>query len=156
MKTAFLFSEKSKCVSHRVGSVIVKDKRIIVTGYNGTPPDLPNCNQIFNVNKFNREDHHKWSKDNECHSEINILAFSAKHAVNTNEADMYVTISPCNDCLKAIIMAGIKNVYYLFKYDRDTLNPILLQKINVVEVPGAEELKEWVYKNNLLFVSKGK
>ena len=47
MKTAFLFAEQSKCVSHHVGAVIVKNNRIISTGVNGTPPDLPNCCDIF-------------------------------------------------------------------------------------------------------------
>ena len=154
MKTAFLFASKSKCVSHHVGAVIVKDKRIIACGYNGTPPGVKNCNEVFDANGFNREEHHKWSRNIEIHSESNCIAYSAKHGLNIEGSDMYVTISPCNECLKLIIMSGIKNVYYLFKYDKDTLNPDLIQKINVQEVPDAEELKEWVVKNNLLFVSK--
>lgn len=154
MKTAFLFSEKSRCVSHHVGCVIVKDGRIISSGINGTPPGLPNCCEVFDINGFDREEHHIWSKNNEVHSEANSIAFSAKNDINIEGSTMYVTISPCNECLKLIIMAGIKNVYYLFKYDKDTLNPVLLQNIKVEEIPNAEEIKEWVFKNNLLFVSK--
>jgi len=156
MKTAFEFSSKSKCVSHHVGAVIVKDDRIIITGYNGTPKGLPNCCDVFDKNDFIREEHHYWSKDNEIHAEMNAVAFAAKHNVEIDGCDIYVTISPCNDCLKNLVPTGIKNIYYLYLYDKSTLNPELLKRINVQEVPGAEAIKEWVNKNNLLYISKGK
>ena len=154
MKTAFLFADESKCVSHHVGAVIVKDKRIISIGYNGSPPDLPNCCEIFDKDNFDREDHHKWSKDNEIHAEMNALAFAAKTNIETEGADMYITLSPCNDCLKNISMTGIKNVYYLYLYDKIDLNPALLKVVNVQEVPGADTIKEWVEMNNLSYTPK--
>lgn len=153
MKTAFLFAEKSHCVSHHVGAVIVKNGRIIATGYNGTPEGLGNCDNTFDPNHFNREAHHIWSNNNEIHAEMNSIAFAAKNDVNIDGADMYVTISPCNECLKNAIPSGIKNIYFLYLYDKINLNPILLKKINVQEVPGAEEIKEFVEKNNLLYIS---
>jgi dCMP deaminase len=156
MKTAFLFAEKSHCVSHHVGAVIVKNGRIIVTGYNGTPEDLPNCDEVFDKENFDREAHHLWSKDNEIHAEMNTISFAAKNDVNTDGADMYVTISPCNECLKNAIPAGIKNIYYLYLYDKINLNPILLKKVNVMEVPGAKEIKEFVERNNLLYISSSR
>jgi len=153
MKTAFIFAAKSHCVSHHVGAVIVKDKRIVVTGINGTPEDLPNCDEVFDKNNFDREAHHIWSKDNEVHAEMNALTYASKHGnIETRDADMYVTISPCNDCLKNAIPAGIKNIYYLYLYDKVKLNPALLKKINVQQVPGAEEIMEFVKLNNLLYV----
>lgn len=151
MKTAFLVASKSHCVSHHVGAVIVKDKRIITIGYNGTPPGLPNCSEHFDSLNFDREEHHKWSKDHEIHAEMNAIAFAAKHDVQVDGCDIYVTISPCNDCLKNLCMTGIKNVYYLYLYDKIDLNPELLKIVNVKEVPGAEEIKEFVEKNNLLY-----
>jgi dCMP deaminase len=154
MKTAFLFAQKSHCVSHHVGAVIVRNGRIIATGYNGTPSDLPNCDEVFDPNHFDRETHHKWSRDNEIHAEMNSLAFAAKYEVITDGADLYVTISPCNDCLKNCIPAGIKNIYYLYLYDRIDLNQMLLRKINVLEVPGAEGIKKFVEKNDLLYKPK--
>jgi dCMP deaminase len=153
MLTAFLFAKKSHCVSHHVGCVIVKDKRIIVTGINGTPEGLGNCDNHFDPNNFDRETHHLWSKDNEVHAEMNALTYAAKHGnIETNGADMYVTISPCNDCLKNAIPAGIKNIYYLYLYDKIELNPALLKKIHVQQVPDAEEIMEFVKLNNLLYV----
>lgn len=153
IKTAFLLAENSNCVSHHVGAVIVKDNRIISMGYNGAPPGLPNCSDIFNKTDFIREEHSKWSADNEIHAEMNALMFAAKHNVEVDGCDLYATISPCNDCLKNITMSGIKNVYYLYKYDRVKMNTILLRKVNVEEVPNAENLKKWVEKNNLLYTS---
>jgi len=123
-------------------------------GYNGAPPGLPNCCNVFNKNKFDPIEHSKWSSDNEVHAEMNAIAFAAKHNVEVDECDMYVTISPCNECLKNISMTGIKNIYYLYLYDRVKLNPILLQKVNVEEVRGAKELKEWVKKFDLLYIPK--
>jgi dCMP deaminase len=156
MKTAFLFAEKSHCVSYHVGTVIVKNGRIIVTGINGTPEDLPNCDEVFDKENFDREAHHIWSKDNEIHAEMNAISFAAKNDVNTDGADMYVTISPCNECLKNAIPAGIKNIYYLYLYDKINLNPALLKKVNVMEVPGAEEIKKFVEANNLLYISSSR
>lgn len=152
MKTAFLFAEKSKCVSHHVGAVIVKGDRIISVGYNGTPPGMPNCSDVFVPANFDREEHHKWSSDNEIHAEMNAISFAAKTNIETDGADMYVTISPCNYCLKNITMTGIKNVYYLYPYDGSEINPELLKNVNVQEVPGAPEIKAWVDRNDLLYV----
>ena len=154
MKTAFQFAKKSHCVSHHVGAVIVKDNRIIVTGMNGTPEGLPNCDEVFDKDGFDREAHHHWSKDNEIHAEMNAIGFAAKHNVEVEGADMYVTISPCKECLKNICATGIKNIYYLYLYDKVDLNPTLLKKVNVQEAPGAEEIKEYVEKNNLIYIPK--
>jgi dCMP deaminase len=144
MQTAILFADESKCVSKHVGAVVVRDGRIISTGYNGSPPDLPNCCEVFDPENFDREEHHVWSKDNEIHAEMNATGFSAKHNVEMDGCDLYVTMSPCNDCLKNLTATGIKNIYYLYLYDKVTLNPALLKKINVQEVPGAKELKKFV------------
>lgn len=154
MKTAFLFASKSKCVSHHVGAVIVKNERIISVGYNGTPPGLKNCCEIFDATNFDRAKHSIWSKDNEIHAEMNALMYASKTNIETDGADVYVTISPCNDCLKNLTASGIKNVFYLYLYDGSILNPELLKKINVQEVPGAKEIKLWIEKNNLYYVSK--
>jgi len=151
IKTAFIFAEESKCVSYHVGAVVVKNNRIISTGINGSPPNLPNCCDLFDKDNFDREEHSKWSDDNEIHGEMNAILFAAKKGESIDGCDLYTTVSPCNECLKNITMTGIKNVYYLYLYDRIKLNPILLKKVNVQEVPNAEELKKWVEKFGLLY-----
>lgn len=151
MKTAFLFASHSKCVSHHVGAVIVKNKRIISVGYNGTPPGLPNCCEVFDKDNFDPVVHRSWQKVNEIHAEMNALAFAAKQGDNIDGCDLYVTVSPCEDCLKNLSVAGIKNIYYLYLYDVE-LNPAILEIIKVQEVPGAEEIRKFVEKNNLLYI----
>jgi len=151
---AVLLSAESKCVSHHVGALIVRDGRIISSGINGTPPGLPNCCDVFNKDIFDRAKHSIWSDDNEIHAEMNSLMFSARHPVEVEGCDMYTTLSPCNECLKNISMTGIKNVYYLYAYDRIQFNKALLEKVNVQEVPNATELKKWVEKFDLLYIPK--
>ena len=116
MKSAFLLAEHSHCVSYHVGAVIVKDMRIISMGYNGSPAGSENCDEHFDCNNFDRKEHMKWSDQNEIHAEMNALAFAAKNGLEVDGCDLYVTMTPCNHCLKNIAVTGIKNVYYFFKY----------------------------------------
>jgi len=154
IKMAFILADESKCVSHHVGALIVRDGRIISSGVNGTPGNMPNCCDVFDKDNFDRKAHSAWSDDNEIHAEMNAIMFSARYPVEVEGCDMYTTLSPCNECLKNISMTGIKNVYYLYLYDRVKINPALLKKVNVQEVPGAAELKKWVEDRKLLYVPK--
>ena len=120
----------------------------------GTPGGMPNCCDIFDKDNFDRKLHSPWSDDNEIHAEMNALMFAARYPVEVEGCDMYTTLSPCNECLKNISMTGIKNVYYLYLYDRVKINPALLEKVNVQEVPNAKELKKWVEDRGLLYVPK--
>jgi len=85
---------------------------------------------------------------------MNAIAFSAKHNVEVDGCDMYITTSPCNDCLKNVSATGIKNIYYLYLYDKEPINPELLKAVNVQEVPGAAKIKQWVEDNNLNYIPK--
>jgi len=67
-----------------------------------------------------KEEHHQFAVENEVHSEMNALIFAAKNGIATNGADVYVVWSPCIDCSKALLQAGIKHVYYNKLYERDT------------------------------------
>lgn len=149
MKTAFLLAEHSHCVSYHVGAVIVKDNRIISMGYNGTPPGTENCDAHFNKSSFNRTDHTTWSNQNEIHAEMNALAFAAKNGLEVDGCDMYVTMSPCNHCLKNIVMSGIENIYYYHKYDKSDLSPNIAAKIHIAQY--AQTLDTFIEGNNLLY-----
>lgn len=115
----------SKCVSHQVGCVVVKDGRILSTGYNGTPAGYKNCNELFNShlvknNIRSREEHHMWSNLHEIHSELNAVSYAAKHGIALNGATMYCTLEPCANCAKTIIQAGIVRVVFGKFYDKST------------------------------------
>ena len=116
---AELYASMSNCVSIKVGCIIVKNGRILSSGYNGTPPDYINCNEKFlNYNSdLDRKIHHKWSKMHTIHAEMNAILFAAKNGVSILDSIMFVTHQPCWDCSKNIIVSGIKEVYFKYKYD---------------------------------------
>jgi dCMP deaminase len=143
LQTAYLLGQQSKCVSKQVGAVIAKDKRIISTGYNGTPPGFKNCNEVFDPNNFDREEHHKWSKTYEIHAELNAIAFAAKNDIGIDNSEIYCILQPCDDCLKNIIAAGIKKIYYVYSYDMATKNNELWNLIDNEQVNDIE-LIEWL------------
>ena len=139
MAIAELIATESKCVSWKVGSIIVKDDRIISTGYNGTRTGAKNCcdhardmkwieprynpvaphNNLYVLNPDFREEHSSWSKVNEIHAELNSILFAAKNGFSIDGATMYVTVSPCPDCAKSISQSGIKKVFYKQLYDKN-------------------------------------
>lgn len=148
LQIAYLISQESKCCSWKVGAVIEKDGRIISTGYNGSPTGGVNCcdhaaeqGWTKSVHSGLRQDgmfgkvilktkhrpaHSEWSAKNEIHAELNAILFAAKNGMSINGGTMYVTLSPCADCCKAISQSGIKKVVYAEEYDRT--------------VPGWEEI----------------
>ena len=157
IKIAFTVAEESKCVSWKVGALIVKDGRIISTGYNGTRSGAVNCcdhakhagwtelrfdpsktrNKII-LNQDFRENHSKWSKKHEIHAEINSILFSAKNGVSIDGATLYTTLSPCEDCIKAIRQSGIKTVVYAIEYDKASptwQDDLLEAGITLIHIP---------------------
>jgi len=134
-------SKLSTCASICVGAVLVKDNRILAISYNGVAPGMKHCNKIFNSAHLKasikyREKHHYWSINNELHSEQNLISFCAKNNIHTNNASLFISISPCITCAKLIVAAGIKSVYYINIYDYDgsgvkflNLNNVICKKI---------------------------
>jgi len=108
-------SSASKCVSKQVGAVIVKNGRILSTGYNGTPPGFTNCCDYWN-NKYTSE-HHEWSKTYEIHAEMNAIIWAAREGISIDGATIYVTLEPCSDCSKNLIASGIKRIVYNKSYE---------------------------------------
>lgn len=122
MNTAIELSKQSNCVSKQVGAVIVKNDRIISMGYNGTPKGFKNCDEVFDKNNFERHEHHTWSNIYEIHAEMNAILFSAKNGIEINGCSMYVTLKPCDQCLKNLIHSGISKIIYLDEYDMSCEN----------------------------------
>ena len=120
---AFLISSRSPSNRLKVGSVIVKDNRIISAGYNGYPAGTPHVSIVRN----NHE-------QNAIHSEQNAVSDAAKRGVSINNSTIYVTHFPCINCAKTIISSGIKNVKYKEEYKHDNLVDELfkISGVNVV------------------------
>lgn len=106
IRMASIWAENSYCIRRQVGALIVKDKMIISDGYNGTPSGFENiC-----------EDENNITKPYVLHAEANAITKIARSNNSSNGATMYVTASPCIECSKLIIQAGIKRVVYSEKY----------------------------------------
>jgi dCMP deaminase len=112
MMIAKLSAVRSTCLAFPVGAVIVKDRQILATGYNGSPPGSPHCT----AQGYCYEGLQKCTDNNlpsrSIHAEANAIAQAAKHGIRTEGSTIYVTLEPCLSCLKLIISAGIKQVFY--------------------------------------------
>ena len=116
-------AKASKCVSKKVGAVIVKDGRILSTGYNGTPQGYVNCDEHWN-GKYTPS-HHDWSLKYEIHAEMNAIIWASKNGIKIKNATIYTTLQPCEQCTKNIIASGIKRIVYEKEYDKNNTKEIL-------------------------------
>jgi dCMP deaminase len=130
VEMARIWGKNSYCKRRQVGALLVKDRMIISDGYNGTPSGFENeC-----------EDENGESKPYVLHAEANAISKVAKSNNSSDGATLYITDSPCMDCAKLIIQAGIKRVVYGDEY-RITDGIKLLEKagieiVKISDVPG--------------------
>ena len=133
MAQSHLLALRSTCTRLSVGATIVRDKRIIAGGYNGSISGDDHC-----------IDKGCYVVDNHCvrtvHAETNALLQCAKYGTPTNGADLYVTHFPCLPCTKSIIQSGIKNLYYAKDYKNNDYAIELVEQagVNVLHVPFDE------------------
>ncbi|MDJ0732780.1 MAG: dCMP deaminase family protein [Nostocaceae cyanobacterium] len=110
---AKLAATRSTCLAFPVGAVIVKNKQVVATGYNGSPSGSAHCTtQGYCYPGLSSCDASKTLPSRAVHAEANAIAQAAKHGISTDGASIYVTLEPCLSCLKLIISAGIGEVYY--------------------------------------------
>lgn len=131
MEVAILVSKRSTCSHRQVGAIIVKEKRILATGYNQPPSGFPHCDVIGCI----RDDLKIKSGEYQeicygLHAEQNALMQAAKFGISTDNASMYVTHQPCSVCARLIINAGIKEVYYTKSYP-DSLTKMFFETCNI-------------------------
>ena len=124
MKIAFAVSERSTCDRAYVGCVLVLDKRILTTGFNGSPAGQPHCDEVGHL-----------LVDSHCvrtiHAETNAIIQAALHGVSTRGCTCYVTHFPCINCTKALINAGIVRLVYSVAYRIDENAKAFLDMANV-------------------------
>lgn len=120
LRMARIWADNSYCKRRQVGALVVKDKMIISDGYNGTPSGFENvC-----------EDDNNITKPYVLHAEANAITKLARSGNNSEGSTLYVTASPCIECAKLIIQAGIKRLVYAEKY-RLTDGIDLLERANI-------------------------
>ena len=110
-------AKRSTCLRRHVGAVIVKDKRILTTGYNGAPTGFPHCDETgclreqLGIPSGERQEICRG-----LHAEQNAIIQAALHGVSVSGADIYTTHQPCITCAKMVINAGVKRVVFLESY----------------------------------------
>ena len=131
MRMAHLVSSRSTCLRRKVGAVLVKDRRILATGYNGAPQGLPHCEEIGCLReklKVPSGVRHEICRG--LHAEQNVIIQAALHGVSIKGSTLYITCAPCSICAKMIINAGIKKVIYEDSYP-DEMAKEFLKKAKV-------------------------
>ncbi len=131
MQIAVQVATRSTCDRKHVGAVIVRDKTILSTGYNGSVRGMPHCDDVGHM----MEDSHCIAT---VHAEANAIIQAAKNGTRIDGADIYVTASPCWNCFKLIANSGIKRVFYLeFYRDERVLEVAEMAGIEMKQVASA-------------------
>lgn len=138
MDITSLVARRSTCMRRQVGAVMVKEKNILATGYNGTPSGITHCDETgclreqLNVPSGER---HELCRG--LHAEQNAIIQAARHGVNISDSVLYCTNSPCIICTKMLINAGIRKVVYLQGYS-DSLSLEMLDEAGIEALSFAE------------------
>ena len=118
MEMARLAARRATCLRRSVGAVLVKDRQILATGYNGAPRDIAHCEETGCLRQ--QQDVPSGERHEICrgvHAEQNLVAQAAFHGVKAEGAAVYCTNQPCVICVKLLINAGVKEIYYSEGYD---------------------------------------
>ena len=129
MKIAYAVSERSTCDRAYVGAVLVLDKRILTTGFNGSPAGQPHCDEVGHL-----------LVDGHCvrtiHAETNAIIQAALHGISTRGCTCYVTHFPCLNCTKALINAGMSRLVYnvAYRIDENALEFLRTANIEITQL----------------------
>jgi dCMP deaminase len=118
MGIADLVAGRATCIRRKVGAVLVKDRRILCSGYNGAPAGLPHCGETGCLRRqLNVPSGVKHELCRGVHAEQNVIIQAAYHGVAVAGATLYCTNQPCSICAKMLINAGINEIYFRDGYD---------------------------------------
>lgn len=126
-----LVAKRSTCLRRHVGAILVKDKRILASGYNGAPSGLRHCEEagcLRTDSEIPSGQRHELCRG--LHAEQNLIIQAAYHGIQINGSILYCTNKPCVICTKMIINAGISRIYYAEGYD-DPLSDQMLAEANL-------------------------
>ncbi len=128
MDIAFLVAKRSTCLRRSVGAVLVKNKRLLATGYNGAPSGVRHCVETGCLReKLNVPSGEKHELCRGIHAEQNAIIQAALHGVSIKDAALFCTNLPCSICAKMIINAGITKIYFHDGYSDSMSEDMLLE-----------------------------
>ncbi|MFA5114525.1 MAG: cytidine/deoxycytidylate deaminase family protein [Candidatus Omnitrophota bacterium] len=138
LEVAELVAKRATCLRRQVGAVLVKDKKILSTGYNGAPSGLDHCFDIGCIRqKLNIPSGERHELCRGLHAEQNVILQAALHGTSTKDSTLYITNQPCAICAKMLINAGIKEVIIADGYPDRLAQDFLKQAgIKVKRVKG--------------------
>jgi len=140
---ARLISRRSTCIRRRVGAVLVKDKRILATGYNGAPTGFAHCEDtgcLREQNNIPSGQRHELCRG--LHAEQNAIIQAAFHGISIQGATLFCTTLPCSICFKMLINAGIREIVYEEGYPDDLTDALLKEADLIITKFSAKEEKE--------------
>ena len=123
-----MVAKRSTCLRRQVGAVLVKDKRILATGYNGAPAGLKHCEETSCLRKDSSipsGERHELCRG--LHAEQNAIIQAAYHGINIGGSTLYCTNKPCVICSKMLINAGIEQLFYEAGYDDPLADQMLAE-----------------------------
>lgn len=127
MEITNLVSTRATCLRRKVGAILVKDRRILATGYNGPPKGVPHCDEIGGClrEKLDIPSGERMELSRAIHAEQNAIIQAAKMGTTIDGATLYVTNHPCFICAKMLINAGVKRIVYKDGYPDEYAKEIL-------------------------------
>jgi len=141
MDITHLVAKRSTCLRRQVGAILVKDKRILATGYNGAPSGIAHCLDVGCLREKNRVpsgERHELCRGS--HAEQNAIVQAAAYGIPIKEASLFCTNLPCSICIKMIINAGIKTIFYEEGYP-DTLSEELIREAGITLTKIQKDVK---------------
>jgi len=126
MQVAKIVATRSTCLRHKLGAVLVRDRRILTTGYNGAPRGMEHCLEtgcLRDKLKIASGTRHEICRG--VHAEQNAIIQAARHGVTTEGSEIFITHEPCSVCAKILINAGVKRVVYQSGYPDDFAKELL-------------------------------
>jgi len=143
MNITELVASRATCLRRKVGAVLVRDKRILTTGYNGPPSGIPHCDERGGCirDKLNIPSGERMELSRAIHAEQNAIIQAAKVGISIEGSILYVTTHPCFTCSKMLINAGVKKIIYKEGYP-DTFAKEILEEAGVQVVRFDDLLRE--------------
>lgn len=139
MNITTLVAKRSTCIRRAVGAIIVKDHRILATGYNGVPKGITHCDETGCLRvKLNVPSGQRHELCRGIHAEQNAIIQAALHGVSIKDAVLFCTNQPCSICTKMIINAGITKIYYDEGY-ADELSVEMLNEAGIEIIKTGQE-----------------